>query len=334
MDGLSPPPPQPPYFDPAAGAWILSRYTEVLAAFREARLLPVGPRGEDQGDQRDETGTLLVRHEVQDALSTSRIAEWQARMEVLAEESMERLPTDRPAELLHEFAKPWCMSLALLVTGADPGDRERLGDLGDQVFARGGTPPESELRTRAAAAIVELERYFETATLPMAEPTFVGISQTLPRLLVNGWLALFRQPAEVARLRAQPELMPSAVEELLRYAGIVQSLYREARAEVDLGDLRLAPGERVTLMIASANRDPEKFAEPDRIDVARRAAGQLALGIGRSSCAGARLIRMAHGVAIGTILRTFECVDVTGPVPWRVGSGFCWPASLNVALQR
>jgi len=333
-DGLEPPPPAAPYFDAARGVWVLSRYADVLAAFRDSRLLPVSSGGEDHGNARDDRGSLLERGAVRDGLSTSNLAEWQRQMAGLADATLERLPTDRPVDLLQEFAKPWCMSLALMVTGAGESDRKQLGELGDNVFSGTGEPKQSPQKLAAAAAVAELESYFQTSPVPMAQPTFVGVSQTLPRLLVNGWLALFRHPAEVARLRTEPELMSHAVEELLRYAGIIPRLFRKARVDADLGVVKIAAGERADLMIASANRDPEKFPAPALLDVSRRATGQLALGIGHNSCAGARLIRMANGVAIGSLLKTFGDVTVTGAVQWRTGSGFCWPASVHFSLRR
>jgi cytochrome P450 len=168
----------------------------------------------------------------------------------------------------------------------------------------------------------------------MAQSTFVGVSQTLPRLLVNGWLALFEHPAEVARLRTNPELMASSVEELLRYAGIIPKLYRKARQPLEVAGIQLAAGDRVTLMVASANRDPEKFADPNRLDVSRRAVGQLTLGIGHNSCAGARLIRTANAVAIGAMLNAFSDVRVTGTIPWSDASGFRWPSSVHASFRR
>ena len=126
--------------------------------------------------------------------------------------------------------------------------------------------------------------------------------------------------------------MSRAVEELLRYSGIIPSLFRKAGAAVDLRFAQLAAGDRVTLMIGSANRDPAQFPDPDRLDVSRRETGQLTLGIGRASCAGARLIRMAHSVGIATLLRKSERVEVVDSVRWTSGSGLTWPTSVHVTL--
>ena len=237
---------------------------------------------------------MIQRTAVQEALSAARVGEWQTQAEALAEELLERLPSDRSVDLLQRWrchgACPW----GLLVTGANASDGKRLSKLSDLAFWSTGLRRRAFLRRRrAAAAVAELQRYFEAFTMPLAQSTFVGIAQTLPRLLANAWLALFRHPTEVVRLRADPGLMPLAVEELLRYAGIIPRLFRKANADLDLGVVRLSAGGRVTLMVASANRDPEQFPEPDRVDVSRAATGQLSLGIGRCSCAGARLVRMA-----------------------------------------
>lgn len=328
---LDPPPPQAPYLD--AGVWIFSRYADVFSAFRDTRLRPVSSRGEDDGRPRIANGALVDRAEIRDQLSAVMI-EWQRQMERTAATALSSLDTNRPIELLHEFARPWCLSVALLVTGADLADRERLDAIGSRVFAGTAAPRESSERAGAATAVAELEAYFASSTTPMAQATFVGVSQTLPRLLVNGWLALFKHPAEVSRLRTNAELMSSCVEELMRYAGIVPKLYRKAREPVEVAGVELAAGDRVTLMVHSANRDPEKFTDPNRLDVGRRAVGQLTLGIGHNSCAGARLIRTANAVAIGSMLHAFTDIRVTGMVPWCDASGFRWPAEVHVAVRR
>lgn len=333
IDGLHHPPPRESYRDPVSGVWILSRYAEVLAAFREARLFPVDSKGNVPPIPRDESGTLLARHEVMDELSSAHVNEWQSRMRPLADEILGQIERADTVDLLSEFAKPWCLSLALMATGVDAEEADRLRDITGQVFA-GSLDPDSEAKVRAKEAVAELDQYFENAPVPMTPQTFLGVAQTLPRLLVNGWLVLFQRPGEVARLRAEPELMPRAVEELLRFAGLIPSVSRKASAAVDLGFVQFAAGDRATLMIGSANRDPVQFPDPNRLDISRRAGGQLSLGIGRASCAGARLIRMAHSVGIAAMLRRYERVDVVDAVRWVADSGLTWPTSLRVAFHR
>jgi cytochrome P450 len=162
----------------------------------------------------------------------------------------------------------------------------------------------------------------------------MGITKTLPRLLASGWVALLRHPDELKRLRAEPHLMPRAVEELMRYAPTVHMLSRRAMADVDLDGLQIAKGTQVNLMLASANRDPEKFPDPDRLDVSRRPANQAALGIGRHSCAGAVVVRMVSAATTAALLQSFHEITPTAPVEWHIGPEDCWPESAYVALKR
>jgi len=326
---IIPPPAAPPRFDPADNTWILTRYADVAAALREPHLWPIAGKYED----RDETGKLRVRPGMLEALSAAHLAEWQPRVESLAEAVLDRLPVDRPIEILSEFAKPWCLSVAMLVTGADPAERALLADLGDRIFAATGEPDDSPLRAPAAAATAELDRFFANGPIPMGEPTFIALSQTTARLLTNAWLALFRHSAEYVRLRHRPELMPGAVDELLRYAGIVRRVYRRANAPVSLGGVRIAEGQRVALMLASANHDPDAFPDPHSLNLTRPFTGHLALGAGRNSCVGAATIRMALSVATSALLRRFAEVEVRPVDQWRVGSGFCFPTAVHVILR-
>jgi cytochrome P450 len=273
-----------PHFDPALGAWVISRYADVLAAFREPGLWPVRAR--------DEAAHVGVRAETLAALSPARLAAWQSQIEPLAHRLLEQLLTDRAVDLVGEFAQPWSLAVAVLVTGADAADGERLAALARQVSAAAAEPDDSALKSAAAAATAELERHFQQTATPLGEPAFVALSQTLPCYLANAWLALLQHPAELARLRSQPDLLPGAMDELLRYAGLVRQLFRQAAADVKLGGVRIAEGERVSLMLAAANRDPVQFPEPDRLDVTRQAAGQVALGAGPHACVGASRIRM------------------------------------------
>jgi cytochrome P450 len=146
-------------------------------------------------------------------------------------------------------------------------------------------------------------------------------------------VALAQRPAEFARLRAHPELLPGAVEELLRYSGIVRRVYRRATAPVELGGVTLAQGDLAALLLASANRDPERFPDPDRLDFARAVPSHLALGTGRNSCVGTMLIRMAAAVATGALAKYFETFDLCRVGEWRTGSGFCFPASAFVTWK-
>jgi cytochrome P450 len=330
---LTPPPPVAAWFDPAADAWILSRYDDVLAAFRDTRLWTIAVSGKDQMEVRDDSGRLAARGEMQESLAHAKVAEWRAPLEAACKGILANLPGDRPVDLLREFSRPCCLFLGVLITGADPDDAPALGELGAAAFGGAGAPDGSEAQARAVAATAELKSYFEEMASRMGEPTFVGTSQTMARLLATGWLALLRHPAEYQRLHAHPEFMPAAVEELLRYAGIVPTLYRRAYAAVETGGAHIAEGQRIHLKIASANRDPEQFPEPDRLDVTRRAVNHLSLGIGRNSCVGNLVIRMASTVMTGALVREFPQARIAGEAEWQSSPSFCWPNTVPVILR-
>jgi cytochrome P450 len=330
LDPLCPPPPRAPYFDSRRDAWVLSRYRDVAAAFRDPDLWNVGPKGQDSSPNRDARGILLVRGEIQDALSPMRLAAWRSRMEGRAHRILDELPRGHAIDLLHDFTMQLCLDLAMRITGACETDRVLLAALAAQVFALVADPDGEQQRIVSEAATAEIERRLATAAIPQAEPAFVGVSQALPRLLANGWVALLRHPREFERLRANPDLMSNAVEELLRYAGIVPMVCRRARAGVEISGTRIAAGEKADLMIASANRDPEQFPDPGRLDIGREPAGQLTLGIGRNSCVGVVVIRMISSVTTGVLLERYSSIDLAEEVQWSIGSGFACPVSVRV----
>ena len=331
---MTPPHPEAAYFDAAQNAWILSRYADVWAALREQNLWPVSGQREILPEIRDERGRLKQRSEMLDALSAARLEEWRPRLEALTHNALEGLSTDRAVDLLAEFALPWALSLGMLVMRADPADSRRLADLGGRVFAATGESEDAGVRENAAAATAELERIFEAGPLPMAEPTFVALSQALPHLLASAWLALVRHPGEYARLRACPDLAASAIEELLRYSGIVRRVFRRATGDVDLGGVHIAQRDLVVLNLASANRDPEHFPDPDRLDLARPVTGHVALGTGRNSCVGATLIRVASSLATGALTARFAEALLSSVGGWRIGTSFCFPASVYVTFRQ
>lgn len=333
-EGMHPPRPEAPRFDAAMDAWVLSRYADVALALQEPALWPVGAGREIETEIRDEAGRLSQRAAILNALPASRAAEWQPRMSEMAHRALDRLSADSAVDLYGEFAKPWGLDLAMLVTAADPGDRERLATLSDRVFAPTGIRVDSHLKRDAAVAGSEMGLLLKNGPIPMGEPTFVALSQTTPRVLASFWLALLQHPAEWARLHQRPELLPGAIEELLRYAGIVNSVRRRATADIELAGVQISTGDRVILMLASANRDPAQFPDSDRLDVTRRFAGQLALGSGRNSCVGAMLVRLAALISTGALVERFAGAELSGPIEWCEGDRFQWPASVPALLRR
>jgi hypothetical protein len=118
----------------------------------------------------------------------------------------------------------------------------------------------------------------------------------------NGVLALLRHPGELARLRADPGLAPTAVEELIRYDSPLQLFERTATEDTPIGGVTVRAGQKIAALLGAANRDPAVFADPDRLDVGRSPNPHLGFGAGIHYCLGAPLARVELQVALSTLL--------------------------------
>ncbi len=142
--------------------------------------------------------------------------------------------------------------------------------------------------------------------------------ETTRNLIGNGMLALLRHPGELQRLRDDPSLMRTAVEELLRYDSPVQIAGRGARADAVIGGEHIAAGEPLMLLVGAANRDPAQFPHPDRLDVGRPDVKMLSFGGGIHFCLGAMLARTEAQIAIGSLLARVPSLDLaTDDLEWR-----------------
>jgi cytochrome P450 len=153
---------------------------------------------------------------------------------------------------------------------------------------------------------------------------------TTVNLIASGTLALLTHPGEKTRLRQNPSLLPAAVEELLRFTSPVNHANdRFTTDDVPVGDVVIPAGEWVLPAIASANRDPAQFPDPDRLDLDRDTSGQVAFGHGIHHCLGAPLARMEAEVALGALLDRFPRISLAVPrseLRWR-------PVSLMNGLE-
>jgi len=164
--------------------------------------------------------------------------------------------------------------------------------------------------------------------------TMVGGQETTTNLIGNGLLTLMRNPEQLAQLRDNPSLIPSAVEELLRYESPSQHTGRIAREDVQMGDKQIRKGQAVMAIMAAANRDPERFPDPDRLILDRSDNKHLAFGWSSHFCFGAPLARMEGQIAFETILRRLPNLQaVPGPLTWRNNSGLRGLTALPVTFS-
>ena len=149
----------------------------------------------------------------------------------------------------------------------------------------------------------------------------VAGNETLRNGLPNGMLALLEHPDQHRRLVEDPSLLPSAIEEMLRFAGPVMCFRRTATTDVELAGVPIEAGDKVVVYYASANRDEAAFPEPDRFDVARTPNEHLSFGVGPHFCLGAYLARLQMRVFFEEVLWRLPDLELAGPVE-RLQSNF------------
>ncbi|MGA9508446.1 MAG: cytochrome P450 [Candidatus Sulfotelmatobacter sp.] len=181
-------------------------------------------------------------------------------------------------------------------------------------------------------AEIEGARLTEEEIIANLIVTMVGGLETTTNLIGNGVLTLLRHPVELDRLRADFSLIPGAVEELLRYESPSQHTARLAPADVELGGKRIKKRQAVIAVMGAGNRDPERFPEPDLLDLARKNNQHLAFGWAAHFCFGAALARLEGQIAFSTILRRLPGLKLNaqGPLVWRHNLGLRGLTSLPV----
>jgi hypothetical protein len=324
----------------------------------------VGPTGGQFMLQQDPPNHTRLRKLVSKAFTPRAVERWRPRVRAIVGELLEPALDAGGFDLVAGLAHPLPSRLICEMLGVPVADRERFTDwtavsthLLRGVFLAG------EERVRVEAAAGELSGYFQAliaerrgrlgddllSVLIRAEEEGDRLSpeelliqsigllvagfETTVGLIGLGARNLIDHPTELAKLRARPALAASAVEECLRYESPVGMTTRVLHADALFDGRRIAKDTTVWLSIWSANRDPERFPEPERFDVERRDHEHLGFGGGTHLCLGAHLARMEAQEALGALAaRTKDLTRVPGPIAWG-SSLFRVPARLAVELR-
>lgn len=183
-------------------------------------------------------------------------------------------------------------------------------------------------------AEVDGDRLTEEEVVANSIVTMVGGQETTTNLIGNGVLTLLRNPGEMKRLRDDPSLIPSAVEEMLRYESPSQHTGRLVPQDVELGGKVLRKGQAIMAVMAAANRDPERFSDPDRFDVARTDNRHLAFGYAAHFCFGAALARVEAQEAFEAIIQRLPDLKLQpGTLVWRNNLGLRGLTALPVRFH-
>ena len=178
------------------------------------------------------------------------------------------------------------------------------------------------------------DRLSEDEVIANCIVTMVGGQETTTNLIGSGMLTLLRNPDQLAKLRANLSLIPSAVEELLRYESPSQHTGRIAPDDIEMGGKQIRKGQAVMAVMAAANRDPDRFPDPDRLDITRQDNKHVAFGWGAHFCFGAPLARIEAQIAFEEILLHFpQWTLKPGPLVWRTNLGLRGLTSLPVSFS-
>ncbi|WP_203901954.1 cytochrome P450 [Virgisporangium aliadipatigenens] len=203
------------------------------------------------------------------------------------------------------------------IANGDMTDADLAADTLEAYFAElireRRTHPREDLTSALIAARDDDDRLSEDELVAMLVQLFTAGFETTTNLIGNGMLALLEHPDQLARLRADPSMMPSAVEELLRYDSPVQASGRVSRADFTLPDGTVVPENRFLLvMLGAANHDPRVFSQPHRLILDRAEATPLSFGNGIHFCLGAGLARVEARMVFTELLRRFPSIELAG----------------------
>ena len=212
---------------------------------------------------------------------------------------------------------------------------QALGEYFRPIIRTRRAEPENDI----VSALVQAEEEGDVLTaqevLNMLRLLLIAGNETTTNLIGNGMLALLRNPDELERLRADPDLIPGAVEELLRFDSPVQTDFRGALEDCEVNGAPVRRGENIVLLIGAANRDPAAFEEPDRLDVGRSEGSHISFGRGIHHCIGAPLARLEGRVVLEVLLERFASMRLLDERPvYRGGVVLRGLESLPVAAAR
>lgn len=339
-----------PIWHGALGMWLTFRHSDAGAVLRDRRLGRVFRDREPRSDfavfNRLHRDSILdseppqhtrLRRQVQAAFARGHVERLRAPVQQMADALLDRVAGRPEIDLLADFAGPLPVTVIAELLGVPEADRHLLRPWSNAIVKmyEYERPPALEAAARLAGE--EFDAYLRwLAAQRRAGPRddlisgLVGAEglsedelvancilllnaghEASVNVLGNGLLGLFRHPAELARLRADPDrLLPTAAEELIRYDAPLQLFERTAYDEVEIGGVTIQKGQKVAAMLGAANRDPAVFADPARPDVGRHPNPHLGFGAGIHFCLGAPLARLELSVSLSTLLRRLPAMEL------------------------
>ena len=345
--------------------WYITRYADCLNVLRDHRRFVKDYRNALSAEERaaqpemppllrlishhilnmDAPDHTRLRTLVNDAFTVSMVERLAPRMQVIADELLDRVAGQDQADLIESFAFPFPIIVIAELLGVPPADRERFrrwssaivaptADITrtlrkleksrpvmedfiaylETICAARRAQPRDDLISSLLAVEAAGDRLSEEELFCMVLLLIVVGHETSVNLIGNGMLALLENPAAQEQLRDDPAILPLAVEELIRFANPVERAPMRFVAEpVTLHGRTLARGDSVSVALAAANRDPAQFSHPDRLDLTREPNRHLGFGMGIHYCLGAPLARLEGRIAFATLLRRLPGLRLAAP---------------------
>lgn len=343
-------------------AWLATRYADVRTVLGDARFSRAASADRDEpriSPRKLEAGLLLMdppehtrlRRLVAKAFTARRVEQLRPRTQAVADELIDRMiEAGPPADLVEHFATPLPITVICELLGVPVKDQDRFHVWSEAVVSTTSLSVEQiagyiqnlfaymrgliEERRREPtddliSALVRVrdednDRLTEDELVRLLTGLLAAGHETTVTQIPNFTYVLLTNPEKLAELRAAPELVPAAVEELLRYVplGVASSFARYATEDVELGGVLVRAGEPVIGSLSSANRDEEVFPDPDSLDFGRSTNPHIGFGHGAHHCVGAQLARMELQVAIDVLVRRFPDLRFAVPeeeLEWKSG---------------
>jgi len=301
------------------------------------------------------------------AFTPRRVDAMEDKVREIAHDLIDKAVQDGECELIADFAEPFPAIVTAGLLGVPLEDHRQLkawsatfaemlgnfqhnpdrvrdvlkcvadmtGYFRDAVREQERNPHDGLIRSLMDAE-VDGQRLSEDEVIANTIVTMVGGQETTTNLIGNGILTLTRQPNKMAQLRAHPEIIESAVEELLRYETPSQHTARIVKQDTEIGGKLMKKGEAVMAVMAAGNRDPERFPNPDELDLTRTDNRHLAFGWAAHFCFGAALARMEARISYLALLARMEDIHVAVPestLEWRTNSGLRGLSALPLAFR-
>lgn len=299
------------------------------------------------------------------AFTPSIIGSMAEQIQTLVDELIDGVYERGNMNIIHDLAYPMPAIVIAQMLGAKSEDREQFKKWSNDLARFFGMfRMKPEILTTAQQSIIEMTEYFRRileerrqnpqddlmSSLIFAQEkgnslnddeilsncvflTFAG-HETTTNLIANGLLALLKNPSQMQKLKDDPSLITTTVEEFLRYDSPVQRQARIAVTDLEIDGKQISQGQRLFLVIGAANRDPEQFLDPDKLDITRSENPHLAFGKGTHFCLGASLGRLEAQIAIDTIVRRLSNLHLdTDRIEWHQNPSLRGMKSMPVAFN-